>query len=103
MSARQLAGELARRNVSVRDVVDAHLRQIERLNSRVNAVVTLTGERALHDADAADAALAAGTAKGPIFGLPIAVKDLVETRGIRTTYGSTVFRDHVPDFDALLV
>lgn len=103
MSARQMAGEVARRSVSVRDVVDAHLRQIERLNARVNAVVTLAGERALEDADAADVALAAGAASGPIFGLPIAVKDLVETRGMRTTYGSTVFRDHVPDFDALLV
>jgi amidase len=103
MSARQLAGEVARRNVSVRDVVEAHLRQTERLNPHVNAVVTLAGERALDDADAADAALAAGTAGGPIFGLPIAVKDLVETRGMRTTYGSALFRDHVPDFDTLLV
>jgi amidase len=103
MSARQLAGEVARRNVSAREVVEAHLRQIERINPRVNAVVTLTADMALHDADDADAALARGSAGGAIFGLPIAIKDLVETRGIRTTYGSSVFRDYVPDFDALLV
>jgi len=103
MSARQLAGAVARREASVREVVEAHLRQIDRQNPHVNAVVTLDGERALEDAAAADAALAAGTAGGAIFGLPIAVKDLVETRGMRTTYGSSIFRDHVPDFDALLV
>jgi amidase len=84
-------------------VVEAHLQQIERVNPRVNAVVTLEGERALDDAAVADASLGRGGTTGPLFGLPIAVKDLVETRGIRTTYGSTVFRDHVPDFDALLV
>jgi amidase len=103
MSARQLASEVARRNVSVREVVEAHLRQIERINPHVNAVVTLASEEALDAADAADAALAAGTGSGAIFGLPIAVKDLMETRGLRTTYGSTVFQDYVPDFDALLV
>jgi amidase len=103
MSARQLAGEVARRDVSVREVVEAHLRQIDRLNPLVNAVVTLAGDKALDDAAAADAALAAGTARGAIFGLPIAIKDLMETRDMRTTYGSTIFQNHVPDFDALLV
>ncbi len=103
MTARQLATAIAQRTVSVRDVVDAHLRQIELHNPHLNAVVTLDGERALGQAEAADAALAAGTGGGPIFGLPTAVKDLVETRGMRTTYGSSVFRANVPDFDALLV
>ncbi|MHB1835443.1 MAG: amidase [Solirubrobacteraceae bacterium] len=103
MNARELAHEVACRNVSVAEVLEAHLRQIELINPRVNAVVTLVAEQALADASSADAALAAGEVGGAIFGLPIAVKDLQETKGIRTTYGSTVFRDHVPDFDALLV
>jgi len=99
--------ELARRirscEVSVTEVVQAHLAQIERVNPKVNAIVTLTAERALAEAREKDAALARGAAAGPLFGLPVAHKDLVPTRGIRTTYGSRIYRDHVPDQDALLV
>src|SRR5439155_9363295 len=72
-------------------------------NPKVNAIVTLTAERALDEARAKDAALARGEAGGPLFGLPVAHKDLVPTRGIRTTYGSPIYRDHVPDEDALVV
>jgi amidase len=102
-TARELAGRIARREVSVTEVVRAHLAQIERVNPTVNAVVTLTAERALEEAAAQDAALARGQAPGPLFGLPIVHKDLVPTRGIRTTYGSPIYRDHVPDQDALIV
>src|SRR5437899_2654352 len=70
---------------------------------RVPASVTLTAERALAEAREKDGALARGVAAGPLFGLPVAHKDLVPTRGIRTTYGSRIYRDHVPDQDALLV
>ncbi len=103
MDARALTGAIARRSVSVREVVEAHLQQIDRVNPQVNAVVTLEAEAALEQADSADAGLAAGVAGGALFGLPMAIKDLVETRGMRTTYGSGLFQDYVPDFDALLV
>src|SRR5437899_64674 len=76
---------------------------MERVNPKVNAIVTLTAERALAEAREKDGALARGEAAGPLFGLPVAHKDLVPTRGIRTTYGSPIYRDHVPDQDALLV
>jgi amidase len=101
--ATELAGRIARREVSVTEVVRAHLAQIERVNPKVNAIVTLTAERALEDARAKDAALAAGERPGPLFGLPVVHKDLVPTRGIRTTFGSPIYRDHVPDEDALIV
>jgi amidase len=99
----ELAARIARRDVSVTEVVQAHLAQIERVNPRVNAVVTLTAERALAEARDKDAALARGVRPGPLFGLPVVHKDLVPTRGIRTTYGSPIYRDHVPDEDGLIV
>jgi amidase len=103
MTATELAARIRARQVSVSEVMDAHLAQIERVNPRVNAIVTLTAERARADARAADAALARGTAPGALFGLPVAHKDLVPTRGIRTTYGSPIYRDHVPEQDGLIV
>ena len=101
--AGELAARIARREVSVTEVVQAHLAQIERVNPKVNAIITLTAERALDDARAKDAALVRGEQPGPLFGLPVVHKDLVPTRGIRTTYGSPIYRDHVPDEDALMV
>ena len=89
--------------MSVTDVLLAHLAQIERVNGKVNAIVTLRAEEALAEARAADAALARGHAPGPLFGLPIAHKDLVPTKGLRTTWGSPIYRDHVPDHDGLIV
>src|SRR5204863_5116735 len=103
LTAVELADRIRRRDVSVTEVVQAHLAQIERVNPKVNAIVTLTAEQALADARAKDAALARGETPGPLFGLPVAHKDLVPTRGIRTTFGSPIYRDHVPDQDALLV
>jgi amidase len=103
LTATELARRIRARDVSITDVVQAHLAQIERVNPKVNAIVTLTAERALEEARRKDAALARGDATGPLFGLPIVHKDLFVTRGIRTTYGSPIFRDHVPDVDALVV
>ena len=103
LPARDIAHMIRKRDVSVTDVVRAHLVQIERTNPTVNAIVTLTAERALDEARSKDAALARGDTPGPLFGLPIAHKDLLPTRGIRTTYGSPIYRDEVPEVDALLV
>jgi amidase len=103
LTATELARRIRAREVSVTEVLQAHLAQIERVNPRVNAIVTLTAERALAEARTKDAELARGGVVGPLFGLPVAHKDLVPTRGIRTTYGSLVYRDHVPDQDGLIV
>ena len=104
MTATELAGRIRRREVSVTEVVRAHLARIERVNPKVNAIVTLAAERALDEARAKDAALARDPGgAGPLFGLPVAHKDLVPTRGIRTTWGSPIYRDHVPQEDALIV
>ena len=88
--------------LSARDLLEAHLTQIARLNPAVNAIITLDSEGARAQARAADEAQARGAALGPLHGLPVAHKDLLETRGMRTTYGSPIHRDFIPDFDALL-
>ena len=102
-SAVELAARIRRREVSAREVMAAFLTQIERVNPQVNAIPTLLPERAEAGAEAADRALAAGEATGPLHGLPIAIKDLVATRGIRTTFGSPIYADHVPDQDEIIV
>jgi amidase len=92
------------KTISAREVMQAHLDQIDKVNPVVNAIITrIPDEEALAKADEADRKLAAGEELGPLHGLPIAHKDLVPTKGIRTTWGSPIFADHVPDFDALLI
>ena len=103
LSAVELASRIKRKQVSARDVMAAHLAQIEAVNPKVNAIVTLVGERAMADAARADELLARGGPLGPLHGLPVAHKDLVDTAGIRTTRGSPFYREHVPTADALIV
>jgi amidase len=98
-----LARMIRTRQVSASELVSAFLGQIERFNPKVNAICTLLPDRASRQAESADRALARGEPIGPLHGLPIAVKDLVETEGIRTTFGSPIYRDFVPDRDALHV
>jgi len=89
--------------VSAVEILDAHLERIERVNPTLNAIVTLVAEDALHAARAADDAHRAGEPLGILHGLPVGIKDLVETAGIRTTYGSPIFAENVPSFDASIV
>ena len=103
LTATALRELIRSRRASVTEVLQAHLAQIERVNPKVNAIVTLRADEALAEARAADAALARGEEGGPLFGLPVAHKDLVPTRGIRTTWGSPIYKDHVPDHDGLIV
>ena len=103
-TARDLVAAVARRELSAREVVAAHLDRIDAVNDRVNAIVSLRPEAALREAEEADARAAApGAVLGPLHGLPIAIKDLEDTAGIRTTYGSKAFADHVPERDSPLV
>jgi amidase len=103
LSAVELAARLARKQVSAREVMSAHLAQIERINPRVNAIVTLVAEQAMASAATADERIARDGPLGPLHGLPVAHKDLFDTAGIRTTQGSPFYRDTVPTRDALIV
>ena len=102
-TATELAELIRLREVSVREVMAAHLEQIERVNPEVNAICTLVAGPAMEQATKADEALARGVTPGPLYGLPIAIKDLVETKGTRTTLGSPIYQDLVPERDALFV
>ena len=103
LSAIELVARLRRKDVSAREVMTAHLARIERVNPKVNAIVTLVAERAMADAARADDRIARGETVGVLHGLPVAHKDLVDTAGIRTTRGSLFYRDTVPASDALIV
>lgn len=102
-TAAELTHLVATRQVSAVDVLNAHLAQIDAVNPRVNAIVTLVPEHAERIARDIDARLARGDVVGPLVGLPVAHKDLVPTRGIRTTFGSRLYADHIPDTNALVV
>jgi aspartyl-tRNA(Asn)/glutamyl-tRNA(Gln) amidotransferase subunit A len=85
------------------DLTRAYLERIERLNPRVNAYITVTADAALEQARALGAELAAGRSRGPLHGIPIALKDNIDTAGIRTTAASAVYADRVPTEDAPVV
>jgi len=103
LTATETAALIRQKKLSALEVMEAHLRQIERVNPTVNAIVTLVADRALANARKADEAQARGAALGPLHGLPVAHKDLFDTAGIRTTYGSRIFKDHVPTQSSLIV
>ena len=99
---RELGGLFRRRELSPVDYATDLLRRIERIDKNLNSYVTVTAERALSDARAAETALQRGDA-GPLAGIPIAYKDLYATRGIRTTAGSALLADWVPEEDCTCV
>ena len=103
MTATEMARRIRRRELSAREVLDAHLARIERINPKVNAVVTLVADKAREQAHALDEDAARQKFHGPLHGLPVAHKDLVETKGIRTTFGSPIYKDNIPATNALIV
>jgi amidase len=103
LTAVEMAALIRHRKLSAREVMAAHLKQIDRVNPKVNAIVTLVAEQATENARKADEAQARGAALGPLHGLPVVHKDLFETAGIRTTFGSPIFKDNVPKRDAIIV
>lgn len=104
LQAFELAQRIRQRDVSCREVMQAHLEQIERYNPAVNAIVSQQpDDLLLAEADQRDAELARGQYRGWMHGLPHAVKDLSLTQGIRTTLGSPLFRDYVPERDGIMV
>lgn len=104
LGAVELSEAIRSRSVSVTEVMSAFLDRIDAVNPHVNAIVSLRPrEELLREARAADAELAGGASPGPLFGVPIAVKDLAQTKGLRTTYGSPIFACHTPDEDDIFV
>ena len=100
LSAIDLTRLLADKTLSPVELLDACLARIAAINPAVNAVVTLAEDEARSAARAAEAAIARGESLGPLHGLPILIKDTQDTAGLRTTYGSPLFADHIPIADA---
>ncbi|MGH7714321.1 MAG: amidase [Gemmatimonadaceae bacterium] len=98
----ELARMVRAREVSACELLQATLDQVARVNPALNAIVTLN-ERAMDHAAGLDARLARGEDVGPLAGLPVGIKDVTQVAGLRTTFGSPLYRDHVPDEDALVV
>ncbi len=94
---------LSDKTISACELLSAHLAQIERINPGVNAIVTEVADQAVDAAQKIDKRLAQGDNPGILAGLPVAHKDLVLTKGIRTTFGSRIFKDHIPDTNSLIV
>lgn len=103
MSTVEMARLIRAKKLSAREALAGHLKQIERVNPKVNAIVTLVPELAQRAAAKADEMQARGAKLGPLHGLPVAHKDLRETRGIRTTFGSPLYRDYVPTENDLII
>ncbi len=99
-SALEQVVAIRNREISSRELLDHYLKRIGRYNPAINAVVTLDVERARQRADAADAALAHGELWGPLHGLPMTIKDTIETAGLRTTAGAPIHAEHIPTHDA---
>jgi amidase len=97
--ATTLAARLQSRDISAQETLEAHLGQIEQINPSVNAICTLAADQAVEAAKALDN----GPVTGPLHGIPIGIKDLSPTKGIRTTFGSPIFENWIPDHDSLQV
>src|SRR5580704_17161932 len=104
MSTVEMARLIRAKKLSAREALAEHLKQIERVNPKVNAIVTLAPEMAAEAAAKADEMQARGKEKpGPLHGLPVSHTDLFDTRGIRTTFGSPFYKDYVPTVDDIVV
>ncbi|MGH7110251.1 MAG: amidase family protein, partial [Stellaceae bacterium] len=101
--AAELAVMIRNREVSPVEVIAATLARIEESQPVLNAFITVAADAAMNAAREAERAVMQNAPLGPLHGVPLAVKDLVPTAGLRTTWGSLIFKDHVPDEDAVAV
>jgi len=99
-SATKLAEMIRTKQASPSEVVEAHIRRIEEVNPKLNAFVTTTFDRALEEARAAGDKIASGEGVGPLHGVPVSIKDAIETAGVRTVGGSKLLENNVPARDA---
>lgn len=102
-SATDLARLIRSKAVSPREVVEAVLERIEQINPVIRAYCTVAPEQAIAAAEEAERAVLKGEELGPLHGVPVSIKDLTPTRGIKTTFGSRMYKDYIPDEDALVV
>src|SRR5580704_2376457 len=100
MTIEEAAARLRTRKISSVELVQESLQTIHEAQPRLNALITVTEDLAIRQARRADEDLARGVDRGPLHGIPYALKDVFATKGVRTTYGSKIFAEHVPDHDS---
>jgi aspartyl-tRNA(Asn)/glutamyl-tRNA(Gln) amidotransferase subunit A len=103
LSAREMRKKLKLKEISSRDIVEAHLNRIGEMENKINAFITLTEEEALKAADRVDEKIKNGEELGPLAGIPIGIKDNIMTNGIRTTCASKMLENFIPPYDATVV
>jgi aspartyl-tRNA(Asn)/glutamyl-tRNA(Gln) amidotransferase subunit A len=103
LTIHEAASLLKQKEISPVELTQSHLRRIQQYDQRLNSFITLTPELALQQARQAEMEIMQGTYKGALHGIPLALKDLYETQGIRTTAGSIFFADYIPEADAAVV
>ena len=103
MTIADLAQQIQQRSISPVEVTQAYLDRIQTIDGQLNSYLTVTAERALQEARAAEAEIQAGSYRGPLHGIPLAHKDIVATKGIKTTCASKVLRDAISDYDATVI
>lgn len=102
-SISELAAVIKTRQVSPVEITTGFLERIQQVDGRLNSYITMVADQALQQASEAERQIAQGGYRGPLHGIPLAHKDIVATRGIRTTCGSKVLKDYVPDTDATVI
>ena len=103
LTASQLSKLIETKEVSPVEATEAYLDRIQDIDSKLNSYITVTGEQALEAAREAEQEIAQGNYRGPMHGVPVGVKDQFNTAGIRTTGGSALLKDNVPDEDATVI
>ena len=103
LTASQLSKLIETKEVSPVEATEAYLDRIQQVDPKLNSYITVTGEQALEAARQAEQEIAAGRHRGPLHGVPLAVKDQFNTAGIRTTGGSSILKDNIPDEDATVI
>jgi aspartyl-tRNA(Asn)/glutamyl-tRNA(Gln) amidotransferase subunit A len=99
----EVAELIEQRKISPVEITEAYLERIEQVDGKLNSFITLTAESALEDARRAEQEILGGQYRGSLHGIPIALKDLYETQGVRTTAGSRFFSDYIPERDGAVV
>jgi aspartyl-tRNA(Asn)/glutamyl-tRNA(Gln) amidotransferase subunit A len=103
LTIREAAGMISRGDLSPVELAQAHLERIQRMQPRLNSYITVTAESALASARSLEDEMRTGKWRGALHGIPLGLKDLYETAGVRTTHGSTFYADYIPDADACVV
>jgi len=103
LSISQISEKIMEKEISSIEIVESCLEEIERVNTKINAFVTLDKHGAIKAAKTADKEIKSGKHRGPLHGIPIGIKDIIDTQGVRTTSGSAIYKEYIPKSNATVI